>query len=170
MTRGITEAEIRSLAELRYQIRKFIQDGDATARKAGLEPQQYLLLLALRGLPVGSEASIRTLAERLSLQHHSAVELVDRMEQHGYVKRNRSRKDRRQVLVSLESRGERLLQKVAQIRLVELRTNGQELVEAISALIESPSTAPRTHPRAQPSSMRQPMFRKKVISPKNANG
>jgi DNA-binding MarR family transcriptional regulator len=136
MAKSITEAEFRALAELRYRIRKFVQDGDTTAREAGLEPQQYLLLLALRGLPESSEASIRTLAERLSLQHHSAVELVDRMEQHGYVKRTRSIKDRRQVLVSLESRGEKLLQKVAQKRLIELRSNGQELVEAISSLLE----------------------------------
>jgi DNA-binding MarR family transcriptional regulator len=139
MGKSITEAEFRALAELRYRIRKFVQDGDTTAREAGLEPQQYLLLLTLRGLPESSEASIRTLAERLSLQHHSAVELVDRMEQHGYVKRTRSIKDRRQVLVSLESRGEKLLQKVAQKRLIELRSNGQELVEAISALLEKGS-------------------------------
>jgi DNA-binding MarR family transcriptional regulator len=143
VAKDISESEFRALAELRYQIRKFVQDGDVTARKAGLEPQQYLLLLALRGLPLGSETSIRTLAERLALQHHSAVELVDRMEEHGYVKRTRSTKDRRQVLVSLQSRGEKLLQKVAQKRLVELRSNGQELVKTISALLES---GPNHHP------------------------
>jgi DNA-binding MarR family transcriptional regulator len=143
VAKGISESEFRALAELRYQIRKFVQDGDVTARKAGLEPQQYLLLLALRGLPLGSETSIRTLAERLALQHHSAVELVDRMEEHGYVKRTRSTKDRRQVLVSLQSRGEKLLQKVAQKRLIELRSNGQELVKTISALLES---GPNHHP------------------------
>jgi DNA-binding MarR family transcriptional regulator len=143
VAKDISESEFRALAELRYQIRKFVQDGDVTARKAGLEPQQYLLLLALRGLPLGSETSIRTLAERLALQHHSAVELVDRMEEHGYVKRTRSTKDRRQVLVSLQSRGEKLLQKVAQKRLIELRSNGQELVKTISALLES---GPNHHP------------------------
>lgn len=137
MPKRITESEFRALAELRYQIRKFLQEGDAAAREAGLEPQQYLLLLALRGLPPGSEGSIRRLAERLSLQHHSAVELVDRMEAHGYVKRTRSRKDRRQVLVSIEARGERRLQEVAEKRLIELRSNGQELVDAISAMLES---------------------------------
>lgn len=142
MKRRITENEIRSLAELRYQIRKFIQDGDATARDAGLEPQQYLVLLALRGLPRGSEGTIRTIAERLFLQHHSAVELVDRMEGHGYVERKRSTKDRRQVLISIRPRGERLLQKVAEKRLIELRSNGHELVEAISSLLESRRSSP----------------------------
>lgn len=140
MAKGVSEAEFRSLAELRYQIRRFIQDGDVTAREAGLEPQQYLLLLALRGLPRGSDASIRTLAERLSLQHHSAVELVDRMEEHGYVKRTRSSKDRRQVLVAMQPRGDKLLQEVARKRLIELRSNGHEFVDAISALLESRSS------------------------------
>ena len=136
MPKRVTESELRSLAELRYQIRKFLQEGDATAREAGLEPQQYLLLLALGGLPFGWVASIRSLAERLSLQHHSAVELVDRMEQHGYLKRTRSTNDRRQVLVSMQSRGEKLLQRVARKRLIELRSNGQKLVKAIGMLLE----------------------------------
>ena len=68
MAKEITTAEYQALAELRYRIRKFIREGDAVARSAGLEPQQYLLLLALRGLPGGVEASIRTLADRLAVR------------------------------------------------------------------------------------------------------
>jgi len=137
MAEKITSAEYRALAELRYRIRRFLQEGDATAQQAGLEPQQYLLLLAIRGLPEGGEAAIRTLAERLSLRHHSTVELIDRMEARGYVKRTRSKQDRRQVLVSLQLRGEKLLEKVVKQRIIELRSNGRALVEAISALLES---------------------------------
>lgn len=136
MAEKITEAEYAALAELRYRIRRFLQEGDATTRQAGLEPQQYLLLLAIRGLPPGQEASIRTLAERLSLRHHSTVELIDRMEARGYVKRMRGREDRRQVLISLQPRGEKLLEKVVEQRIIELRANGRALVEAISALLE----------------------------------
>jgi len=130
------EGEYAALAELRYRIRRFLQEGDATARQAGLEPQQYQLLLAIRGLPMGQEASIRTLAERLSLRHHSTVELIDRMEARGYVKRMRGREDRRQVLISLQPRGEKLLEKVVEQRIIELRANGRALVEAISTLLE----------------------------------
>jgi DNA-binding MarR family transcriptional regulator len=132
----ITENEYLALAELRHRIRRFLQEGDATARHAGLEPQQYLLLLAIRGLPAGKEASIRALADRLSLRHHSTVELIDRMEARGYVKRMRGREDRRQVLISLLPRGEKLLEKVVEQRIIELRANGYELVQAISALLE----------------------------------
>lgn len=132
----ITESEYRALGELRYLIRKFVQEGDVTAKQAGLEPQQYLLLLAMRGLPAGQPATISALASRLSLRHHSTVELVDRMEAHGYVKRSRGSEDRRQVLVELQPRGAKLLEKVVEQRIIELRANGRSLVEAISSLLE----------------------------------
>jgi DNA-binding MarR family transcriptional regulator len=148
MAAEITTAEYRALAELRYLIRRFVGEGDAAARAAGLEPQQYLLLLALRGLPEGEEATIRALADRLALKHHSAVELIDRLEVHGYVRRSRSRDDRRRVLVALLPRGEKLLEQVARDRISELRASGAALVNAISALLEvGGSPAVRKKPR-----------------------
>jgi len=135
MASAITAENYRALAELRYRIRHFLRDGDAVAREAGLEPQQYLLLLTIRGLPVGEEATIRTLAERLALKHHSAVELVDRLEAHGYVHRSRGREDRRSVLVSLLPRGERILEDVARRRIGELRSTGRDLARAIAKLL-----------------------------------
>jgi len=132
----VTGSEYRALGELRHLIRRFVQEGDVTAKQAGLEPQQYLLLLAIRGLPPGQAATISTLASRLSLRHHSTVELIDRMEAHGYVKRIRGREDRRQVLVSLQPHGARLLEQVVQQRMIELRANGRALVAAISELLE----------------------------------
>jgi DNA-binding MarR family transcriptional regulator len=133
----ITEQEYRGLAELRHRLRRFLQEGDSTARQAGLAPQQYLLLLAIRGLPEGQVATISTLAERLSLRHHSTVELIDRMEAHGYLRRLRGREDRRQVLITLQPKGEKLLEKVVAQRIVELRSHGHALVAAISAVLES---------------------------------
>lgn len=134
----ITDKEFRALAELRYRLRRFVQRGDVTARKAGLEPQQYLLLLAIRGLPEGQESTIRVLAERLLLRHHSAVELVNRTERHGYVRRLQSHSDRRNVLVYLQPRGERLLDRVAAQRISEIRSEGRALAKTISALLEGP--------------------------------
>jgi DNA-binding MarR family transcriptional regulator len=142
MREKITPHEYRALAELRHRIRRFLQEGDDAARKVGLEPQQYLLLLAVRGLPEGQECTIRALADRLTLRHHSTVELVDRMEVRGYVKRTRGREDRRQVLVSLQPRGEKLLEEVVAQRIIELRSNGRALVDAISALLESRASRP----------------------------
>jgi DNA-binding MarR family transcriptional regulator len=65
------------------------------------------------------------------------VELIDRLESHGYVRRARSRDDRRRVLVSLLPRGEQLLEEVAQQRISELRSSGTAFVNAISALLEN---------------------------------
>jgi len=137
MSRKISLTEFRALAELRYRIRLFLRESDASARAVGLEPQQYLMLLAIRGLPEGVPAKIQTLADRLALKHHSAVELIDRLEAHGYVRRSRNRDDRRRVLVSLLPRGEKLLEQVARHRISELRASGTALVNAISALLEN---------------------------------
>lgn len=147
----ITTVEFRALAELRYRIRHFLSDGDSAARDAGLEPQQYLLLLMIRGLPQGQEATIRTLAERLTLKHHSAVELIDRLETHGLVRRTRGRHDRRRVMVSLLPRGERMLEDVARQRINELRSYGHELVRAIAQLLEPPQERQSdNHPKKYP--------------------
>src|ERR1700752_23314 len=150
MAARITDGEYHALSQLRYLIRRFLQEGDATAREAGLEPQPYLLLLAIRGLLPGQEASIGTLADRLALRHHSTVGLIDRMEAHGFVKRARGREDRRQVLVSLQPRGEKLLEKVVGQRLVELRSHGNALVESIGKLLESRPMAARPKKRKAP--------------------
>ena len=132
----ISDDEYRALAELRYRIRHFLQEGDTAAREAGLEPQQYLMLLAIRGLPRGSEATIRTIADRMALKHHSAVELIDRLESRGFVHRSRSEGDRRQVRVSLLPRGEKLLEQVARKRIGELRASGAALADAITTLVK----------------------------------
>ena len=137
----ISTDEYRALAELRYRIRQFLSEGDVIARASGLEPQQYLLLLTIRGLPDTEEATIGALADRMALRHHSAVELIDRLEMHGYVRRTRGREDRRRVLVSLLPRGERILEQVARHRISELRANGHALVRAISQLLEKPNGA-----------------------------
>ncbi len=133
--RRVTTGEYGALAALRYRIRLFLHEGDAAARNNGLEPQQFVLLLAVRGLPDGVEPTIHALAERLGLKHNTTVELIDRMARHGYVSRNRSQEDGRCVIVSLEPRGKKLLEQVARQRLIELRAGGAELVAALHALL-----------------------------------
>ncbi len=145
MTIVISDDEYRALAELRYRIRHFLQEGDTAARAAGLEPQQYLALLAIRGLPRDSEATIRTIADRMALKHHSAVELIDRLEAHGFVHRSRSQRDRRQVKVSLLPRGAKLLEQVARQRISELRSSGAALADAISTLVKRKGARRKTH-------------------------
>jgi DNA-binding MarR family transcriptional regulator len=101
-------------------------------RATGLEPHQHQLLLAVRAQ---GQPSIRILAERLQIQHHSAVEAVGRLVEHGLVLRSKAPSDRRQVLVQLTPRGEAELEKLTACHLAELRENGPALVEALDAVI-----------------------------------
>jgi len=136
MAEKITANEYRALAELRYRIRQFLREGDRTAYAQGLEPQQYQMLLAIRGMDDGELATIGTLAERLAIKHHSAVELIDRLEKRGYVKRVRDKDDRRQVHVLLLGRGEKALAAVVEERISELRTTGAALVGTLQSLLK----------------------------------
>jgi len=151
MARKIRGRDYRALAELRYRIRRFVHEGDAAARRCGLEPQQYLLLLAVRGIPEGAEATIGTLAQRLALKHNSAVELIGRMETRGYVRRVRSLGDRRCVRVELLRRGQQLLERAARQRLTELRARGSTLVAALDAVLRRGPKARREARARKPS-------------------
>jgi DNA-binding MarR family transcriptional regulator len=140
----MTSAEFRALAEFRYQIRLFLNGSERAARTAGLEPQQYLLLLAVRGLPVGRPATIRHLAERMQLRHHSVVELVDRLERGQLLRRERSKDDRREVLVHLTPRGEKKLTRLAKQRIAELRTAAPTLARSLTTVLRSTRASGRS--------------------------
>lgn len=129
-------AGYRQLAEFRYRIRRFLAFSEAAARRAGLEPRQHQLLLAAKGLPDGVEPTIGALAERLQIRHHTAVALVDRLEQHGLVERMRSEEDRRRVLVHVTPTGESVLGELSRHHLAELRSTGPSLIEALTAIVE----------------------------------
>jgi DNA-binding MarR family transcriptional regulator len=170
MKSAISDTEYRALAELRYRIRHFIQEGDAAAQRSNLEPQQYLMLLAIRGLPQGAVATISTLAERMALKHHSAVELINRLESHGLVRRSRSEGDKREVRVSLLPRGSKLLDRVARERLSELKASGTALVNAITALVQHRHPSQRIpQPHEISEEQRRPELRRRTMSQKRNN-
>src|ERR1700758_558444 len=135
MSRATSTAEYQALAQFRFLIRRYLNNSEKAARSVGLEPQQYMGMLALRGLAPDEEPTIRSLAERLQIQHHSAVELVDRMERRGLFRRERSKRDRRQVYVYVTPRGEKLLSRLVRHRIAELRVSGPELTRALQAVL-----------------------------------
>jgi DNA-binding MarR family transcriptional regulator len=128
-------AEYRALAEFRYQIRRFLQFSAEAARAHGLEPQQHQLLLALKGLPESARPTIGELAERLQIQHHSAVELVNRLASHGAIRREQAGADHREVLIRLTRGGEALLRRLSLAHHGELETSGPLLAKALTAAI-----------------------------------
>ena len=89
MKKKLNPVDYKSLAELRHQIRRFLHFSEQAARNLGLEPRQHQLMLAIKGLPDGVRPRIGEFAERLQIQHHSAVELVNRLSRGGYVRRLR---------------------------------------------------------------------------------
>jgi DNA-binding MarR family transcriptional regulator len=129
------------MAELRYQIRCFLRFSENAARQAGIEPQQHQLLLAVKGLPEGATPTVGVLAERMQLQHHSTVELIDRLVERGFLLRLRATDDRRQVLVKLTHDGEEFLQTLALHHLQELQTVGPKFVKVLQSLIATPDSA-----------------------------
>jgi DNA-binding MarR family transcriptional regulator len=147
MERSLTLADYQSLAELRYQIRRFLHFSEQTAREAGLEPRQHQLMLTLKGLPVGTRPRIGELAERLQIQHHSTVELVNRLAAGGYVKRHRGGEDRREVLLALTSKGEKILRTLSLHHKAELRMQGPALVAALKRAMQSGAGSDTTRSR-----------------------
>jgi DNA-binding MarR family transcriptional regulator len=130
----ISQAEYQALAEFRYQLRRFLHFSEQVARSVGLEPQQHQLLLALKGLPGGRMATVGELAERLQIQHHSTVELIDRMVERGLILRNRDEDDQRRVLINLTLLGEEVLRRLSLLHRTELRSTGPALVRTLNAL------------------------------------
>jgi DNA-binding MarR family transcriptional regulator len=126
--RGI---DFEALADFRYEIRRFLNFSEQAARAAGIEPHQHQALLVIKGLPRDQKPTVGLLAERLQVRHHSAVELSDRLEKQGLIRRSRSESDRREVLLALTPRGEKLLEKLTLSHRAELRTVGPSLLRAL---------------------------------------
>jgi DNA-binding MarR family transcriptional regulator len=135
MNRTLTLNDYQSLAEFRYQIRRFLHFSEQAARGAGLEPRQYQLMLAIKGLPPELRPRIGELADQMQIQHHSAVELVNRLAVGGYVRRERGGEDRREVLISLTPKGEKMLRELALHHKAELRAAGPALLRSLKGVM-----------------------------------
>ena len=127
----------RDLAEFRRQIRRFLHFSEATAKEHGMEAQQHQLLLAVRGLPKGVNPTIGEIAARLFLQHHSAVELVNRLEHTGAIARHPGNRDKREVWVRLTLAGRATLRKLALAHRTELERSGPELAHTLNSILRS---------------------------------
>src|SRR5690242_7224591 len=127
--------DYRTLAAFRQRIREYLRFSEQAAREAGLEAQQYQLLLALKGLPRGTKPTIRELASHLLIEHHSAVGLIDRLANNGLVERRSDPDDHRQIIVRLTDRGEEVIRELASYHAGELRRTAPELIRALARVI-----------------------------------
>jgi DNA-binding MarR family transcriptional regulator len=127
--------DYQTLAEFRCQIRRFLAFSEQAARARGLDAQQHQLLLALKGLPAGTPPTIGALAERLLIRHHSAVGLVDRLDDKGLVARGTDAADRRRVRVRITRRGEAVLRQLTAVHEEELSSAGPLLLRTLRTLL-----------------------------------
>lgn len=111
----LTKADYQRLAEVRHALRRLARYTELESRRLGMSPQQYLLLLAIKGYPGRDKANITELAERLQVRHNAVIGLVNRAEENGLVRREPDPQglDRRVVYVLLTPKGEHLLQVMA---------------------------------------------------------
>jgi DNA-binding MarR family transcriptional regulator len=135
MASRLKESDYHSLAEFRYRIRLFLAESEETARAAGLEPEQFQFLLAVRGMPQGTAATIQQLAARLLVKHNTVVERVDRLARMGLLRRLHSHADHRVVFVELSPPGNRLVRTLSRQRMRELKRSGPELIAALTKVI-----------------------------------
>ena len=125
--------EFVRVAEFRSSLRRFLRRSETVARRAGLTPQRYLLLLMVKGAPDGSERSTVTeLAERLQLAQSTVTELVGRAEEAGLIRREPSGRDGRVAHLRLTEEGERRLGE-AFTRLESEREDLRRAVDQLSA-------------------------------------
>src|SRR5579875_674667 len=123
------------LAEFRFQLRRFLNFSETEAERFGIAAQQYQLMQVIGALPRGDSASISLIAERMILRHNSTVELVDRAERAGLVKRVTDERDLRRSLVVLTPHGEAVLQRMVSSHLEQLYgESGDRLLKSLSEL------------------------------------
>lgn len=123
----LTKADFEALARFRFAVRRYLRFSEEAVRRFDLTPQQYQLLLAVKGFPGRDWATVGELAEKLQLRHHSVVELINRAQRLNLVAREPHPEDRRAVRVILTPDGESTLARLATLHRAELRRVGELL-------------------------------------------
>ncbi|HEX8992038.1 MAG TPA: MarR family transcriptional regulator, partial [Anaerolineales bacterium] len=133
----VSKTEYEILAEFRYTLRRFTRFSEAAARKHRLTPQQHQALLAITGFPGRDKVTVGELAERLQIQHHSAVGLANRLEAQNLIERSPAVSDRRKVYLSLTEHGRSVIDRLSSLHqeeLLRLLPQLRSLIRRISRL------------------------------------
>ncbi|MBV9661723.1 MAG: winged helix-turn-helix transcriptional regulator [Acidimicrobiales bacterium] len=127
-TRGgpVTDAEYRALAQFRRALRSFLHFSEEAAKAAGLTPSQHQLLLAIRGATNDQLPTIGEVADWLKLRHHSTVELIDRAEAAGLLRRVADPDDHRRQRLALTEAATSRLDALSTLHREELRRFREE--------------------------------------------
>jgi DNA-binding MarR family transcriptional regulator len=110
-----SDRDYAALLAFRTELRRFQRWSDQQAQAAGLTHAQHQLLLAVRGHLDPRGPTVGEVAEYLLLKPAATVELLDRVERGGFVRRRQDGADRRVVRLQLTPLGERCLATITTI-------------------------------------------------------
>ncbi|MDL4815611.1 MarR family winged helix-turn-helix transcriptional regulator [Actinomadura opuntiae] len=128
----LSQEDFASLLAFRTGLRRYLRWSETRVREAGLTPAQHQLLLAIKGHGTRRAPTVGELAGYLLLRHHSTVELIDRAERAGLVRRGRDPEDNRVIRVSLTPTADRVLHELTRLHLAELQSLAP-ILERLSA-------------------------------------
>lgn len=128
----LTREDFEHLLAFRTSLRRFQRWSENQAQQEGLTHVQHQLLVAIKGHPGSQPPTVGDLAGYLLLRHHSAVELVDRAEAAGFVRRVPDNADGRLVRVALTAKGDRCLNELTPAHLAELHDLAALLDELVA--------------------------------------
>lgn len=133
---SLSPTEYHMLAEFRFQLAGFLRRRKDAARSEGIQPQQYELLLAITGLMANKQPTIKELSQQLCLEHHTVVELADRLERKGLLVRSTSKTDKRAVLLRVTPAGQRVLGRIVHYSFLQLREEAPDLIRSLRRILQ----------------------------------
>jgi DNA-binding MarR family transcriptional regulator len=140
---GIAEVpRLKELAEFRFQLRQFLAFSEISSERHGIQAQQYQLLQVIAAAPPAQPASVSYLADRMVLRHNSTVELVDRAERAGLVRRHTDERDLRRSLIKITPAGEHLLRAMVAEHIQEIERLGDRIISSLRAVSQSLPPSP----------------------------
>ena len=125
---------VQTLADFRYELRRFYQFSEQAAARQGVQSKQYQLLLQVAGAPPDATVTIAYAAERMGLKHNSMVELVDRSEKQGLLMRSEDSNDRRRTLLRVTRKGHQVLNRLAGEHARELTERAPSMMRALEQI------------------------------------
>ena len=129
MEQGIFEV----LAGISLAMRRFLAFSEGALADTQVTSNQYQALLIIK-TSAGERVRVRELADQMLMQHHGAVQLVDRLSAAGLAERIPSDRDKRSVLVQLTTRGSSVLEELAARHLRNMLIHEPLLVESLAKL------------------------------------
>ncbi len=127
---------LHAVSMLEDSIMRFVRTRDKAVRAHGLEPLQFQFMSLVEPFQTKRrQPNIAEVANQLSMQHHSAVEMVDRLVERGWLRRKRANHDRRHVLLKVTPQGKKVLKQAIRQEYADVHAFAPELVRDLKSVL-----------------------------------